>query len=71
MIELLDEANHELREALQIRAPGFSRATADPLILGYYDKIQALTGKVASVPGLYNKTTLQSVIDMLEKGGAW
>ncbi|WP_274644299.1 hypothetical protein [Pseudomonas serbica] len=70
MMELLNEAIHTLGDALRVRDSSFSRETANPQLLGYYDKIEELIGKVAKVPGLYNKSAIQGIIDLLEKAKA-
>lgn len=67
MMEVLSEASRVLREALRIEEQDFSRETADPMLLSCHDKIKILIGKVANVPGLYNKSALESVRDLLQR----
>lgn len=67
MMEVLSEASKVLREALKIEDQDFSRETADPILLSCHDKIKILIGKVANVPGLYNKSALESVLDLLQR----
>ena len=67
MMELLNAARETLRESLCMRDTSFSRETADQKLLGYYDKVEGLLGKVAKVPGLINKAALESVRELLQQ----
>lgn len=66
LIELLNAALQTLRQSLHMSDSSFSREVADPQLLGYYDKIEALIGKVASVPGLYNKGAVEMICERLQ-----
>jgi hypothetical protein len=66
LMELLNAARQTLRESLRMIDSSFTREAADPQLLGYYDKIEALIGKVAKVPGLYNKAAIENIIERLQ-----
>ena len=66
-MELLSAARQTLRESMRMMDSSFSREIADPQMLGYYDKVEALIGKVANVPGLYNKDAIKQAIELLKQ----
>ena len=67
LMELLSAARQTLRESMRMMDSSLSREIADPQMLGYYDKVEALIGKVANVPGLYNKDAIKQAIEVLQQ----
>jgi hypothetical protein len=65
LMEVLQAACQSLRSHLRMQHEDFSRDKANPLLLDKHDQINTLIGKVSNVPGLYNKSAIKAMMDML------